>query len=92
MSCPRCGSPRTVARHLHGGNINLHFQPSSGFHWPSFFSRLLYLERTAATVCASCGLLWMEFPTSALASRIRQWGTPEARAWLEQELPTPLKG
>ena len=92
MSCPRCGSPRTVAGRLNGGNIMLHFTPNAGFTWRAFFRRLFYVENPSATVCANCGLLWMEFPVEALANKIRRWGTPEARAWLEGGAPERLRG
>ena len=92
MPCPKCGSRRTVAGQLHGGNIQLHFEPNRGFRWSSLLSKHLYLGRTAATVCAECGLLWMDFPKASLAEKIRRWGTPEALRWLVSNSPEPFPG
>ena len=85
MKCPRCGSTRTVAGALIGGNVMVYFRPSLSFNWRYFFTRHLYLNRTSATVCLGCDLLWTEFSTSPLVEQIRRWGTPEARAVLASD-------
>jgi hypothetical protein len=92
MACPRCESHRTVSGQLIGGNTQLQFNPNCGFRWTSLLSKRLYLDRTGATVCAECGLLWMEFPTASLTDKIRRWGTPEAKEWLDSNAPEPFPG
>ena len=85
MKCPRCGSSRTIAGRIAGGNMMVHFRPSISFNWRAFFGRYLYLNRTSATVCLGCGLLWTEFSTDELVNQIRRWGTDEARALIDSD-------